>query len=144
MIHHCDSNLDDVFSWKKWQRKWYRGSKLRKILAPIKIKSALPPPQKKKPNTPLNREFYGHGGFPAEWMQFFQVPIKLAQPFPAPECGQTIFSVKVRRGRREGAGTEKCHDRASLSRPLVLSLEPLSSLASSPLFSVLRIWFWKC
>ena len=28
----------------------------------------------------------------------------------------------------------KCHDRASLSRPLVLSLEPLTSLASFPLF----------
>ena len=28
----------------------------------------------------------------------------------------------------------KCHDRASLSRPLVLSLEPLTSLTSFPLF----------
>ena len=28
----------------------------------------------------------------------------------------------------------KCYDRASLSRPLVLSLEPLTSLASSPFF----------
>ena len=28
----------------------------------------------------------------------------------------------------------KCHDRASLSRPLVLSLEPLTSLASFPFF----------
>ena len=27
----------------------------------------------------------------------------------------------------------KCHDRASLSRPLVLSLGPLTSLTSSPL-----------
>ena len=33
-----------------------------------------------------------------------------------------------------GRGRErKCHDRASLSRPLVFSLGPLTSLASSPL-----------
>ena len=39
---------------------------LRKIPAPIKIKSALPPaPQTQNP-PPKNEEFYGHGGFPAE------------------------------------------------------------------------------
>ena len=42
--------------------------------------------------------------------------------------------MKVRRGHREGDGTEECHDRASLSRPLVLSLGPLTSLTSFPLF----------
>ena len=41
---------------------------IRKILAPIKIKSALPPPQKnpkypKYPPLPKNEEFYGHGFF---------------------------------------------------------------------------------
>ena len=36
---------------------------LRKILAPIKIKSALPPPPKTQNTPPLNEEFYGHGFF---------------------------------------------------------------------------------
>ena len=34
---------------------------------------------------PQNKEFYGHGGFPAGRRHFFQASIKLAQPFPAPE-----------------------------------------------------------
>ena len=46
----------------------------------------------------------------------------------------TPLLVKVTRGRREGDGTEKIHDRASLSRPLVLFLGPLTSLTSFPLF----------
>ena len=49
----------------------------------------------------------------------------------------------------------KCHDRASLSRPLVLSLGPLASLTSFPLFCTsedingrgcggpLTIWGWR-
>ena len=40
--------------------------------------------------------------------------------------------MKVRRGRRD----RKCHDRASLSHPLVLSLGPLTSLTSFPLFCI--------
>ena len=65
----------------------------QKILAPIKIESALPPPPKPKiPPPPKNEEFYGHGGFAAERTQFFQVPIKLAQPFPAP--GQSILRTR--------------------------------------------------
>ena len=45
----------------------------RKIPAPIKIKSALPP---QTPNTPppQNEEFYGHGGFPAERKHFSRCP----------------------------------------------------------------------
>ena len=61
---------------------------IRRILAPIKIKSALPlPPQKTKTPPPhkKNEEFYGHESFPAERTQIFQAPIKFAQPFPAPE-----------------------------------------------------------
>ena len=60
--------------------------------APEEMKSALPPPKKKKPKyppPPQNEEFYGHGGFAAERTQFFQAPIKLAQPFPAPEYSRT-------------------------------------------------------
>ena len=39
--------------------------RIRKIPAPIKVKSALPPPKKKPEITPppLNEEFYGHGVF---------------------------------------------------------------------------------
>ena len=42
--------------------------------------------------------------------------------------------MKVRRGRRERGRDRKCHGRASLSRPLVSSLGPLTSLNSFPLF----------
>ena len=35
--------------------------KVRKIRAPIKTKSALPPPKPKIPPPPQNEEFYGHG-----------------------------------------------------------------------------------
>ena len=67
-------------------------STVRKILAPVKIKSALhPPPQKNKPQ---NEEFYGHGGFPAERRHFFQVSVKLAQPFPAPELRTRILRTR--------------------------------------------------
>ena len=37
------------------------------------------------------RNFMGMGGFPAERTQFFQAPIRLAQPFPAPESRANIF-----------------------------------------------------
>ena len=89
-------------------------SSFRKILAPIKIKSALPPPAP-KPNfqntlPPPNEEFYGHSrGFPAERRHFFQVSIKLAQPFPAPELRTKIFTdtrifLKFLRSHSEGRG----------------------------------------
>ena len=60
----------------------------------IKIKSVLPPPPENPqiPPPPQNEEFYGHEGFPAERMQFFQAPIKLARPFPAPELRENIFT----------------------------------------------------
>ena len=47
-------------------------------------------------NTPpaLKREFYGHGGFPAERTQKFEAPIKLAQPFPAPELRTRILQTR--------------------------------------------------
>ena len=34
---------------------------------------------------PQKKEFYGHGGLPADRTKKCQAPIKLAQPFPAPE-----------------------------------------------------------
>ena len=75
-------------------KKVTEASEIRNILAPIKIKSALPPPpQKKNQNTPLeNEDFYGHGGFPAERTQFFQASIKFAHPFPAPELRAIHFT----------------------------------------------------
>ena len=42
----------------------------RKILAPIEIKSALPPPKTQNTPPPKKAEFYGHGGFPAERTHF--------------------------------------------------------------------------
>ena len=57
---------------------------VRKILAPIKIKSALPPPKKKV------RNFAGIV-FPAERPHFFQAPIKLAQPFQGPRIADRNF-----------------------------------------------------
>ena len=47
------------------------------------------PPQKKSKIPPSNEELYGHGGFPAERMQLFKAPIKLAQPFRPQNCRQT-------------------------------------------------------
>ena len=63
----------------------------RKILAPIKTKSALPPPPKTPPQK--NAEFYGHG-FSCRKNAFFQVSIKLAQPFPAPELRTRILRTR--------------------------------------------------
>ena len=62
----------------------------RKILAPIKIKSALPPPQTPPPKTRNLMDM----GFPAERTHFFQVSIKLAQPFPAPELRTRILRTR--------------------------------------------------
>ena len=60
---------------------------LRKIRAPIKIKSALPPTPPKK------GEFYGHG-FYCRKNAFFQVSIKLAHPLPAPELRTRILRTR--------------------------------------------------
>ena len=63
-----------------------------KIPTPIKIKLALPPPHPKKPRTPPSKEeFYGHGGFPTGRTQNCHAPIKLAQPFWAPELRAEIL-----------------------------------------------------
>ena len=48
----------------------------RKILAPLKTKSALPPPKRRN---------FMDMGFSCRKSAFLQAPIKLAQPSPAPE-----------------------------------------------------------
>ena len=65
---------------------------IRKIRAPIKIKSALPPPPPQNPKypPPKTRNFMDTG-FPAERTHFFQVSIKLVRPFPAPELRTRIL-----------------------------------------------------
>ena len=62
--------------------------KFRKIRAPIKIKSALPPPPQ---NLPQKRGILRTQVFPAERTHFFQVSIKLAHPLPAPELRTRIL-----------------------------------------------------
>ena len=62
----------------------------RKILAPIKYKSALPPP----PKPPSKTWNFMDMGFPAERTHFFQASIKLAQPFPAPELRTRILRTR--------------------------------------------------
>ena len=62
---------------------------LRKIRAPIKIKSALPPPP---PKTTPKKGNFTDMVFPAERTHFFQVSIKLAHPFPAPELRTENFT----------------------------------------------------
>ena len=57
----------------------------------IKIKSALPPPPNPKYHPPPKTRNFMDMGFPAERTQFFQAPIKLAQPFPAPEMRTKIW-----------------------------------------------------
>ena len=72
------------------------GPCIRKILAPIKIKSALPPPPQKPkspPPLPKTRNFMDMV-FPAERTHFFQVSIKLAQPYPAPELRTRILRTR--------------------------------------------------
>ena len=63
-------------------------AKFRKIRAPIKIKSALPLPPPKPPSKTRN---FMDMGFPAERTHFFQASIKLAQPFPARNCGHEFY-----------------------------------------------------
>ena len=63
----------------------------RKIRAPIKIKSALPPPPKPKIPPPPKRGILWTWVSPAERTQFFQASIKLAHPFPAPELRTRIL-----------------------------------------------------
>ena len=57
----------------------------QKILAPIKIKSALPPPPKPKIPPPPKRRNFMDMAFSCRTDAFFQASIKLAQPFPAPK-----------------------------------------------------------
>ena len=65
---------------------------LGKIPTPIKLKLALPPPRSKKSqNPPLKGGILWAWGFPAERTKKSQAPIKLAQPFPAPELRAEIL-----------------------------------------------------
>ena len=96
---------------------------IRKILAPIKIKSALPPPQ----TPPQNAEFYGHG-FSCRKNEFFPGVHKIGAAIAGPRIADTNFtdtriflklatqnppcyhrnhSVKVRMGRLEGYGRQR-------------------------------------
>ena len=66
-------------------------SSFGKIIAPIKIKSALLPPPQNPKSPPKARNFMGMG-FSCRKNAFFQAPIKLAQLFPAPELRTNIFT----------------------------------------------------
>ena len=65
----------------------------RKILAPIKIKSALQPPPKPKIPPPKTRNFMDMG-FSCRKNAFFQASIKLTHPFPAPELRTKILRTR--------------------------------------------------
>ena len=54
--------------------------KFRKIPAPLKIKSALPPSPNPKYPPPLHKAFYGHGGFPAEILGAHQIGAAISGP----------------------------------------------------------------
>ena len=56
-----------------------------------KIGTSTPPPKKNPEPPPLKEEFYGHGGFPVERAQKCLAPIKLVQPFRAPELRAEIL-----------------------------------------------------
>ena len=89
----CDlENYMEKLSWNYFSWKiscQLHQTMFRKILAPIKIKSALPP--QNKPNPPPNEEFYGHG-ISCRKNACFQAPIKLAQQFLAPELRANNFT----------------------------------------------------
>ena len=65
---------------------------IRKIRAPIKIKSALPPPPQKTQNTPplLKRGILWTWFF-LQKERIFQASVKLTHPFPAPELRTKIL-----------------------------------------------------
>ena len=72
----------------------FAGMAFRKIRAPIKIKSALPPPPKKSkipPPPPKTRNFM-EMGLSCRKSAFVQASIKLTHPFPAPELRAKIFT----------------------------------------------------
>ena len=60
-----------------------------------KIGTSPPPPKPPPPNA----EFYGHG-FSCRKNAFFQVSIKLAQPFPAPELRTRILRTRKSMGNK--------------------------------------------
>ena len=62
----------------------------RKIPAPIKIKSALPPPPEAQNTPPKTRNFMDMEVF-LQKERKFQAPVKLAHPFPAPELRTKIL-----------------------------------------------------
>ena len=128
----------------------YNDTNLRKILAPIKIKSALPPPPQKKPktqNTPPPKRgilwtwfFLQNGRF-----FFLQASIKLAQPFPAQELRTEILwtrgfsdnpSTKNLRRGPKGASHKKFQaapkKRACFLGPLALRNKGKNDLLRAP------------
>ena len=66
----------------------FEGSFFRKIRAPIKIKSALPPPPK---TPPQKGEFYGHG-FSCRKNAFFPGVHKIGAPISGPRIADTNFT----------------------------------------------------
>ena len=97
-LQTCTFVLCQIFGLNHHTRPFHAffpppSSLFRKILAPIKIKSALSPPPPQTQNTPpLKRGILWTLVFPAERAHFFQAPIKLAQPFPAPELQTKHFT----------------------------------------------------
>ena len=84
-----------LFAWNARPLHGKAAKHFRKILAPIKIKSALPPPPPNpKIPPPKSRNFMDMGFFPAERAHFFQATIKLAQPFSAPELRTKILRTR--------------------------------------------------
>ena len=76
--------------WQSWfSRKKPHAHKNR-------IGTSTPPFQKKKNTTPpLKRGILWAKGFPAERTKKCQAPIKLAQPFPAPELRAEIMDMRI-------------------------------------------------
>ena len=66
----------------------------RKIRAPIKIKSALPPPPKTQNTPPSKTRNFMDMGFSCRKNAFFQASIKLTHPFPAPELRTKILRTR--------------------------------------------------
>ena len=90
---------------------WSGGLLVRKIPAPIKIKSALPPPKPKIPPPKKTRNFMDMVFLQKE--RIFQAPIKLAQPFPAHTWIFLTLAAPQRRHRnvRKILGTPGCTNR---------------------------------
>ena len=135
---HAGKSLEELIFARIHVGPVYSREYIRKILAPIEIKSALHPP----PNPPPKTRNFMDMAFPAERTHFCQASMKLAQPFPAPESrtknftdtriclniGQILLLLRqfVAKERRRGRAEKRLSKRVFLESRFLCPLEVCS------------------